>query len=168
MGFGNHHLFHLCKPSPPALQILWLSGPTTHHRIQVEISHQQVLFKGFGPKDNFPPLIQQETIAIEHQLILTTHHVGITQNHFVLSRSRGQHLFTKTAFTHVEGRSIDIHNQLRTSKQSLMTGGTLRIPNVFTNVDTHHNPIDHKNWNDFARAKVSALIKHPIIGEDHF
>jgi hypothetical protein len=83
------------------------------YRLDIEIHHDQIFFELTPASDNFAKLIQHQTAAVKHQLILTTDEIRVRNDYRIVACSRLQHPFAPLALSRVIWGGRDIDQNLR-------------------------------------------------------
>lgn len=132
------------------------------HRRDIEIRNQQILLKGLAPRHHFAGLIHDHAAAVENQLILPAHHVGVGDQHTILPRAGGQYLVAQAALADMERRGVDVHDNFSPCR-SLRPCRPFGKPDVLANVHADGRAIQHQQRQTRPGTKIPALIKDAII-----
>ena len=107
-------------------------------------------------------MIENHTIPVEDQLILTADRVGVGEHHSVFPRPGCQHLLTHPALAQMKRRSINVHDDFGAGC-CLETGRTFRQPDILTNVDPNHRAAQTDERQPPAWMKIAAFVEHPVV-----
>ena len=112
--------------------------------------HAQFTVRGHGKRT-----------AIEHQLILRTHHIHIQHRHSIFCTALGHGRLTLGLFAHMKGRCIEVQQHLRPGRDCL--GCRVGRPDILTDGNAHANTVQLKYQSIATGLKITHLVKHPIV-----
>ena len=76
----------------------WIVKPFPENGLDVQIDDDQILFELLSSSDQFPVLVENETVAVEHQLILSANEIVIGDDDGVVSGPGRKHAFPPSPF----------------------------------------------------------------------
>ena len=113
-------------------------------------------------RDALAVLVHDQARAVEHQLVLTAHHVDVGDAHQIVHGARRDHLLAEAGLAGVVGRAVDVDDELGAG-QRLDGGRPRRIPDVLADVDGERRVARHEDRRLGARLEVAVLVEDAVV-----
>jgi len=136
------------------------------HRLHVQVGHQHLLLELPALGYQLARLVEDEAVAVEHQLVLPPDGVHIAHLGLVVRGAGGHHALPIPPLAHVVGGGVDVHQQLG-SRLGLEIGGAVRVPDVLADAHPHGDAGDHEDGLLLAPLEVAPLVEYPVVGQIH-
>src|SRR2546428_1884877 len=130
----------------------------------IQVNNEHILRKLSRACNQCSLLIKDHAVSIKNQFILSSNHIQIGYDHTIIGCSSCQHLLSKSPFTSIIRRAIDIHNYFG-SRGRLQCHRSSWIPDILTDIYANVHSIDQKDWRLASRLKIAILIKNAIVGQ---
>ncbi len=130
------------------------------------IRNDQVLFELFSPGNDRSVLVDNKTVAVEDEFVLSTDGIDVSNNHRIVGCPRRKHVLPEFSFADAVGRCVDINDDL-SACQCLRPQRPFGIPHVFA--DVHPDPCiaDPVYGAPRAGLKIPVFIKNAVIRKVH-
>ena len=139
--------------------------PGARDGVHIDVGHNQVLFERPSAGDRPSGLIDHKTIAVEDQFILASDEIDVGNRNKIIHGARREHFLPDAQLPSLVGRRADVDDRFRVSNQGLSPRWTLRIPDIFTNIDTQRDAVEDDGQTLASRLEIPVLIKHTVIGK---
>ena len=146
------------------------SGPARAapvYLVQVEVGDDQRLPERRATGHRPAVRAAYDTVAVEHQLVLSADSVEIGDEQPVIRGTGSDHPPAGLALPGVEGRRVDVHDQLR-AVLPLDRRGPRIVPDVLAHVHADSRAVELINRADGPRCKVAFLVENTIVGQIDF
>ena len=144
-----------------------------HGRGAVELDQLQVFLEVAQLGADGAGRIHDERVAIENQLILATHQVGVDQGHALRADMLAHGVIAQVLLVHVVGRAVRHQQHLRAGRAG--AHGRMLEPRVFADIDAETHALHAKHEGLVRRREVTLFIEHRrvrqvvlAVGAQHF
>ena len=138
------------------------------NRFHVEIRNDQFFLKLFAASEKIAVLVEDETVAVEHQLILGADQIVIRHDSRVVGCAGAEHTFAPMTLSGMIRRRRNIDDDFGATRKRLKKYGSIRVPNILTNTHTYSRAVHPQDWAGFAGLEVSKLVENAVVRQIHF
>ena len=103
-------------------------------------------------------------MAVEHQLVLAAHHVGVRDEESVYRGAVREHLPAEVPLARVVRRSVDVDYELRSGLPLHLRGAQV-IPDVLAHIDANLQAVDDVQGAAIAWREVPFLVEDTVVGK---
>jgi hypothetical protein len=106
------------------------------HMVEIDFGDDEILLKGFPPAFDRSFGADNQTLAIEYELVLSSHHIHIGDIACAVDRPGTKHAFADFPLPCVKGGGGEIQDAFGIPDHRLGIERSLRVPDIFTDVDS--------------------------------
>src|SRR5213080_3069148 len=132
----------------------------------VDVTDDQLFLELRPARDELTILVDDEAVAVEHELVLTPDQVAEDDIGQVVPGALYQHALTLGALFLVIGRGRDVDYDLCT-REGLVTGGRARLPDVLADRQANDSLVHAHERGRFADLEVALLVEDAVVRQEH-
>ena len=149
-----------CRPVPARVRLPQVAGDG-----RVEVRDEQVLLERSAAGEYRSLRSDDETVAVEDQLVLAAHGVAERQEAAVIAAAGGEQHLPLPALAPVIGRGREVDDDLRAAVHGRPFGRTAGHPDVLADGDAHPPAVEIDHERLASRQEVAALVEDGVVRE---
>ncbi len=132
---------------------------------RLDVDDEQVLLKAGCACDDLARRVEDNRVAVEHELILPADHVAERKIRARVARPGDQHLLALLGFSDVERRGREVHDEL-SSGESEIGRRRARLPEVLADRRSDVRVAEPEQHEIASLREVAVLVEHAVVREE--
>jgi hypothetical protein len=142
-----------------------IAEPSTHGVGRIDVDDEQVLLKAGRARDDFARRVEDDGVAVEHELVLPADHVAEREVGARVACPRDQHLLALLGLSDVERRGREVHDELRPC-ESEVGRRWAGLPDVFADRRPDVRRAELKQHEVTALGEVAMLVENAVVRKE--
>ena len=136
--------------------------PRAEDGLEVEVGDDQVLLEHPPAREALTVLVHDHAGAVEHELVLATHHVDVGHAHEIVHCAGRHQLIAEAGLAGMVGRAVDVDEELGAA-EGLHRGRSRGVPDVLAHVHGEGRLARREDLGLGARLEVAVLVEDAVV-----